>query len=306
LASPAVVSQQVSMGAPTVKLGSFKLTADNNEAINVTSIAVIATSTEAQDIVNLKLMSGTTQYGQTISGVSGATSTTTFTLSTPLNVPQNNYVVLDVLTDINSLTGGATSAATTTIALGTVNYEGASSKASASVTAPVASGATLTIYRTSMVPAIGPTFTAPAGLSDGSVVAQFNITAGAANDVILKTISLSQAGSLIQSSSSVAWTVYGSDAPSTSLGTVAAATSTNTYVVTLNSGTGWTVAKGTTQYLIVKADLASAANLVTTTGTKSYQINVQAAGWNDGETNAIAINPTIITPINGQVINFSF
>jgi hypothetical protein len=306
LASPAVVTQQVSMEVATVKLGSFKLSADNNENIDVTSLVVVSTSTRAQDIVNLKLMSGTTQYGSTVSGVSAANANTTFTLATPLSVPQNSYVVLDVIANINSSTNGAVSADTTTVGLGTVNYQGALSKASASVIAQVASGATFTIYKTSMAPAIGPAFTAPAGLADGSIVSQFNITAGTAGDVILKTISISQSGSLIQSSSSVALNVYGSDAPTTLLGTVTAATSTNTYVVTLNSSTGWTVAKGTTQYLIVKANLGSAANLVTTTGTKSYQINVQAAGWNDSVTNAIPINPTVITPINGQVISFTF
>lgn len=306
LASPAVVSQQVSMGLSSVKLGSFKLLADVNESIDVTSVAVISTSTRAQDIVNLKLMSGTTQYGQTVSGVAAATTTTTFTLTTLLSVPQMSYVVLDVLADINTFGGGASSTDTTIIGLGTVNYQGASSKASASVTAPVASGATLTIYRTSMTPAIGPTFTAPVSLSNGAIVAQFNITAGSANDVILKSISLSQAGSLIQASSSVVLSIYGSDALTTLLASTTVA-STTTALFTLNSSIGWTVAKGTTQYLIVKADLASAANLVTTSpSTKSYQISVPAATWNDGITDAIAINPTIITPINGQAINFSF
>jgi len=305
LASPAVISQQVSMGVTAVALGSFKLSADTNESIGVTSIAVISTSTNAQDIINLRLMSGTTQYGQTVSGVSGANSITTFTLTTPLSIPQNSYVVLNVLADINTLTGGATSSNITTIGLGTVNYQGASSKASASVTAPVASGATLTIYRTSMTPAIGPTFTAPAGLSDGATVGQFYISAGAADDIILKSISLSQAGSLIQSSSSVLLLVYGND--STTLMGTTTATSTNIYSVTLKSGTGWTVAKGTTQYLIVKAALATAAStLVTTTGAKSYQISVQAATWNDGTIDVTAINPIIPLPINGQVINFSF
>jgi len=305
LASPAVVSQQVSMGVTAVKLGSFKLTADNNESIDVTSVAVMSTSTRAQDIVNLRLMSGTAQYGQTVSGVAGATTTTTITLTTPLNVPQNSYVVLDVLADINTSTGGAVSADTTTVGLGTVNYQGASSKTSASVVTAVNSGAVFTIYKTSMTPAIGPAFTAPVGLSNGAIVAQFNITAGTENDVILKTVSISQSGSLIQSSSSVDYLIYGSDAPSTQLGTTTA-TSTNTYVVTLNTPTGWTVAKGTTQHLIVKANLGSAVNLVTTTGTKSYQISVPAAAWNDGVTDGIAINPIVTTPINGQAISFAF
>ena len=305
LASPAVVSQQVSMNALTVKLGSFKLSADNNEAIDVTSLVVNSTSSNAQDIINLKLIKGTTQYGTTVSGVSGANAATTFTLTTPLNVPQNSYVVLDVLADINTSTGGAVSADTTTVGLGTVNYQGASSKTSASVVTAVNSGAVFTIYKTSMTPAIGPAFTAPVGLSNGAIVAQFNITAGTENDVILKTVSISQSGSLIQSSSSVDYLIYGSDAPSTQLGTTTA-TSTNTYVVTLNTPTGWTVAKGTTQHLIVKANLGSAVNLVTTTGTKSYQISVPAAAWNDGVADGIAINPIVTTPINGQAISFAF
>ena len=305
LASPAIVSQQISMGGATVKLGSFKLSADNNENIDVTSLVIVSTSTRAQDIVNLKLMSGTTQYGATVSGVSAANANTTFTLTTPLNVPQNSYVVLDVLADINTSTGGAVSADTTTVGLGTVNYQGASSKTSASVVTAVNSGAVFTIYKTSMTPAIGPAFTAPVGLSNGAIVAQFNITAGTENDVILKTVSISQSGSLIQSSSSVDYLIYGSDAPSTQLGTTTA-TSTNTYVVTLNTPTGWTVAKGTTQHLIVKANLGSAVNLVTTTGTKSYQISVPAAAWNDGVTDGIAINPIVTTPINGQAISFAF
>lgn len=306
---PAVVSQQVSMGGTTVKLGSFKFSADNNEDINITRLVVISTSTRAQDITNLRLMKGDTQYGATFSGVSDANASTTFTLTTPLTVNKNNYAVLDVIADINTLTGGAISGDTVTVGLGTVTYQGALSRASASVTTPVASNATFTIYRISMTPAIGPVFNPPAGLADGSIVGQFNITAGlaagSASDVILKTISLSQSGSLIQSSSSVVLKIYGSAAPTTLLATTTA-TSTNTYVIQLNGTTGWTVAKGTTQYLIIKADLASASNLVTTTGTKSYQINAQAAGWNDGAIDGIGINPIIITPINGQVISFTF
>ncbi|MDE1970506.1 MAG: peptidoglycan-binding protein [Patescibacteria group bacterium] len=305
LATPSIQTQQVGMGVSGVVLGSFKLSeTSNSESVDVTSLGVDVHASSANDIKNLRLMSGTTQVGSAVSGISAASSTTTFTLSTPLNVPQNSYINLNVVADMNDQTGGATSADTVYVGIPSITAQGHMSGSDASVALAVNTGATFTIYQTSMVPAIGPSFTSPAGLSDGSIVGQFNITAGANHDVVVKSVSLSMAGSLLQSSSSVALTVYGSDAPSTTLGT-STATSTNTYVVTLNGSTGWTVAKGSTQYLIVKANLGSATNLLTTTGTRSYQINLQAASWNDGVSNA-SINPIVVTPINGQVSNFSF
>lgn len=304
-AAPQVVSQQVGMGVTGVKFASFKLSADNNEAIDVTNVTVNATTTAAQDLVNIKLMNGSTQVGSTIYSLSGTTSSLSFAVSN-LQVPQNQYVTLDVIADVNTSANGAASADTATVGLGAVSYQGNLSKAAASTSNVIVSGVTMTIYKTTLSAASGPSFTAPAGLSDGSVVGQFTFTVGSGNDAVVKTVSLSQAGSLIQTSSSVVLKIYGSDAPTTVLATTTA-TSTNTYAFTLNGSTGWTVPKSSdTYYLFVKADLASALNLLTTTGTKSYQIKLQSLTWNDGTTNGIGLNPTIVTPINGQVINFTF
>lgn len=307
LASPAVLTQQTGMGVAGVRLGSFRFLADNNENIDVTSIVVRSTSTRAQDLTNLRLMSGTTQIGSTVVGVAGATTTTTFTLVTPFRVDMGQARVLDVLADINHLTGGAVSTDTATVGIDPVTYRGVDSQATA-VTAPgtIHSGATFTIYRTTMTPSIGPALTTAPTLSNDAEVGRFNIRAGAASigstgDVIVNTVSLRNSGSLIQTSSSVVLRVFGSENPTLQLGTVTA-TSTNIYAVTL--GTGWTVPAGTEPHLIVRADLGSAANLLTTAGADTYVISLTAAAWNDGTTAGIPINPIIPTPIHGQTSSF--
>ncbi len=307
LSATTIVSQQVAMGTTAVKLGSFKLSADNNEDINVTDVVVSSTQGRPQDIVNLRLMNGTLQVGSTIVSLTGSTtSSMTFTGITGLTVPQNSYAVLDVLADINSFTNGASSTDTISVGLGQVNYQGAASKTTGNTTStPTNEGATFTIYRTSMTPAANNGYTFTSGLSNSNVIGYFDVTAGSGNDVVVSSVDLILAGSLLQASSSVTLNVYGSDAPTTLLGTVANA-STTARTITLNSSTGWTVAKGTKQYLIVKADLGSASNLVTTTGTKTVQVGVNATAWNDGSATGIAINPTITTPIwdNANSITF--
>ncbi|MBU4299330.1 hypothetical protein KJ636_04770, partial [Patescibacteria group bacterium] len=301
LASPAVVSQQVSMGVTSVKLGSFKLTANNNEGIDIVSIAVISTSTRAQDIVNLRLLNGTTQYGQTVSGVAGATTTTTFILTTPLNVPQNSYVTLDVVADINTLTNGASSTDTVTIALGTVNYQGASSKASASVSTAVNSGASFTIYRTSLnVAAFLPATYTDNSIADTKLVAKFDFTAGTKDDANVSSITFQQVGAAVSTSSAVTFTFF--DANNTPITTTGTITATST-AVTATFSTPITVSKTEKSTILLKANLLS-ANYAYNTPAKGYGVNLTNFAWGDGTTTGISPSPLIVFPISGPSMSF--
>jgi hypothetical protein len=192
-----------------------------------------------------------------------------------------------------------------------VQYQGAQSSMTATQPgSPVNSGATFTLYRTSLAVASGPSFTAPAGLSDGSIVGQFTFSAGSGYDAILKNVQLANVGSLIGGSSGVTLKVYGSDQPTVQLGSITLH-GTGYDNVQLNGTTGWTIPRGSSLYLIVKADLGTASNLVTTSpSTRSYQILLEQAAsntWSDSITTGVTtFDPSITMPVYGATTNFNF
>jgi hypothetical protein len=322
VASPAVTSQYVGMGVTGVKLASFKLSADNNEALNITQVTLTDTASSSNlgsNFYNFKLMNGATQVGSTMPSLTGTTSPYTVTFTIPVSgtgslmVPQNGYVNLDVVADANVYGSGAVSGGTDAISLATssVQYQGAQSSVTATQPATsVASGATFTLYRTSLAVASGPSFTAPAGLSDGSTVGQFTFSAGSGYDAILKNVQLANVGSLIGSTSSVVLRVYGSDQPTVQLGTVTT-TGTGYSNVQLNGTTGWTIPRGSNLYLIVEADLGSAASTLvkTSPSTRSYQILLKQGTsdtWSDSIGNVTTFDPSITMPVYGATTNFNF
>jgi hypothetical protein len=125
----------------------------------------------------------------------------------------------------------------------------------------------------------------------------------------LKNVQLANVGSLIQSSSAVTLKVYGSDQPTVQLGSVTL-TGTGYGNVQLNGTTGWTIPRGSSLYLIVKADLGSASNLVTTSpSTRSYQILLEQGTsntWNDSLGDVATFDPSITMPVYGATTNFNF
>ena len=301
----------VGMGVSGITVAKFRFTTDNNGSAVITNIALndigssSATSTVTTDrsFTNYKLYDGTTLLA---TGTENASSSISFPLA-GVTVPVSSYKTLSLVADSVAYPS-ASSAAVHAYKLNSYTYNNAAGATTTSIASSSASfnSNNFTVYRTTLGVSSGPSYTAPAGLSDGAIVGQFTFAAGSGYDAVIKTVNLSQAGNLLQSSSSVLLTVYGSNAPSTVLAT-STVTSTNTMTFTLNGSTGWTVPAGQSYYLIVKANLVSASNLVTTSpSTRSYQIAVQASTWNDGVANVSSLDPSITLPINGQTNTFSF
>jgi hypothetical protein len=305
-ASTPVPSQFVSMGVNNVKFASFKLMSDNNENLNVTQLVLTdAISQASAGIGNIRVMVGSTQVASqpSLGSIVGGISTTSINIPVgALVVPQNGNVQVDVIADVNGLSQGAVSSTTHSFSLASLNYQGASGQLK-SIATSTASGTTLSVFRTNLNIAQGSSFSEPAGLSDGSLVAQIAYSAAVGNDVLVKSISLKNVGSLIKAGSSVPVKLYASNNPSILLASTTLGTTTDSTITLLNGG--WTVPAGSTLTLQVKADLASATGLnVVANSTASYQVGIDGSAWNDGTTDVTSLDPSIQLPVLGQVINF--
>ncbi|MEI8339052.1 MAG: peptidoglycan-binding domain-containing protein [bacterium] len=312
IASTPVNSQFVSMGLSNVKVGSFKLTASNNEPIKVITVGLTATTTSStgSELTNIRLMNGQTVIAQkpSFGAVASGVQTATFQLSgNELVVPKDGYVTMDVVADINNIDGGAVSAVTITVGLSGVSAQGAASMAAANDTDLVRSNATFTVYRTNLrAVANFPASNASMVVGDALKTAAFNFSADVGNDASIKTISVRNTGSMIKAgasaSSSVAVTVYAADDLNTSIGT---GTLVGTTATSITLSPNFTVTKSTTRGLVIKSNLGSATDLDLTSGSvRTYQIGLSALTWNDGTSDVSSVDPSISMPINAEAISF--
>jgi len=302
LAATPVTSQQVAMGATAIQLGNFQLQADNNEPINITNVTIVATSTSASDLQNIRLMNGSNQVGFTVNGLSAATGTVSFAIPTTgsgsLQVPQNGNVTLSVVADING-TNNAHSSDTVTVGLGAVQYSGALSSNSTSTANVVPSGATFSIYQgvLGVGNAIGSTGVPGLGTTDshGTLIGAVTFS---------NTSPVNQ--NLTLSSTTVSVTVYNATSTLTTttvtvydagLGKVAG-TSTVTFgsnqVINL-SNSSVTLSPGTTRTLYFYITPLTSAQKVNTNNPISANASMPEYYWSDGVTSGITHNPAITT-----------
>ena len=120
LDSDTALAQQMLMGSTGVSLAKFKFAADATEDINISKLVVndIVTSAGTGTIMNLKLMDGTTQVGQTVN-FTGSYGTTTYAVFDGINlvIPKNSSKVLSITADINSYDNGGISGSGQTLAI---------------------------------------------------------------------------------------------------------------------------------------------------------------------------------------------
>jgi len=308
VASTPVTSQFVSMGVSNVKVASFKLSASNNEPLNVITVALRNTTTGGSELKNIRLMNGQTVVAtkSSFGNVSTGTQTLSFDLTgTSLQVPQNSYVQMDVVADINDIDGGAVSGSTLTVDLTGVNAQGASSAVAANDTNTRTSGATFTVYRTNLkAVASYPAANANMVVGDDLQTATINFSADNGNDAVLKTVVIKNSGSMITASSSVNVKIYAADNINTVIGTTTLTGTANSATITLSPT--FTITKGTTRGLVIKSDLGSATHLDLTSGSvRTYQIGLAGLTWTDGVISTISsIDPSVSMPILTQAISF--
>jgi len=134
-----------SAGAQKVRIGSYTLTAGQVNPINLTGVTLQVTSSvltaNPSWLTNLQVFDGSTQLGQTYGTVAGG-NTYSFNGNSPISIPANGSITLDVFANISS--NITTSTATTTVGGVTSLYSvNASTQAGNAVQASSTSGQNL-------------------------------------------------------------------------------------------------------------------------------------------------------------------
>lgn len=319
-ASPAI-TQQVAMGVTAVKVATLKLSDTNAENMNLTYVNVKdggAQATSYNDMVNFRLMNGTNQVGTAIGSFSGAAGIR-FVLAIADQVagkglvPQNSNMTLDVLADVNTRTNGATSNDVHAYYIDTIGVQGAQSSSSTDVTGQNSThAASLTIVRTTLLGdvqrlASGNVDTSYVNntIENGKVVAKLVFTAGPNDDATLSTITITPVGSEVSANSSTAVTYNFYDG-STLVGTDVTVTSSAKTITLSNAGNVFTVGKGTSKVLTIKAELLT-AGYAYNDNAKSYAVSITPSPYftfYDGDNTFNADTNRNTLPVSGPGMSF--
>jgi hypothetical protein len=297
------------MGITGVNVAQYQFVADNNGGETLTQVkitdsssaATTTASTNSSDLINYRL---TNSAGAVLSTASVQNGILYFNLS-GLVVPSNSTQYVNLVADTNSYPY-ATSADTHAYALDSYNY----TNASVATTTNVSSnniGNLFTVYQTTLGVA-GASFSNPNSISGvNNIVGEFNFTAGSGNiNPIVKSVTLSTGGSLIQASTSQTLGLYDASAPSVLLAS-STATSTNSFTFDLThiNPNQWTIPYSSSKTLLVET-LASPTGFVSQTNNGgSYQVLLKGVTWSDGTTagaNVSSLSPSISIPVASQNI----
>jgi hypothetical protein len=299
------------MGVIGVNVAQYQFVADNNGSETVTQLKIvdssttgsITTSTKSSDLINYRL---TDSSGNLLSTASeGSTGLLTFNLS-GVTVPVNSTQYLNLVADTNSYPY-ATSGDAHAYALESFNYTNASQATTTNVSTNNI-GNLFTVYQTTLSVTGTSGWSTPPDISGvGNTIGEFTFTAGSGNmNPVVKTLTLSTGGSLLQSSTTQTLGLYDASAPSVLL---ASSTLTGTGSVTFNlqalNSNQWTIPYSSTKTLLIKT-LLSPTNLVALANgnTGSYQILLAGLTWTDGPSgtsditsNITSLSPSISMPI---------
>jgi len=292
-------------GAPSVKVGSFVMTAGAGEGVTITQIVVKddsadATSDFGDNFQNLKLMHGTTQLGTTQGTLSGlAAASYTFNVSPSITLGAGEQYVVDVYADILSASAGFDTAATLEVGLevDAVTASGIVTGSSASLATQnkdlqklyIAASGTLAIAAVA-----SPTTPSAGQLVMGSADNTFvvlSFTAGAAEAVQVDNIVITDTTDFKGSLKDIKLFSVGTGSAtpvqigSTVSGLVDAGTAT------FNLTTPWVIPTNTTYYLVVKAG-ASAYPDAVAGGTHTLSLNAVGDITSYGVSSGIAIGET--------------
>jgi len=280
-------------GATNVKVASFVLTAGAGEGVSVSQIKVgddgdDATYDFGDNFQNLKLMHGDTQLGLTIGSLSGTSGADyTFNLSPAIEIGAGEQYVVDVYADI--LTGASGYTAANAGTSKNVGLEVVSISATGLTTGTDRSWSSTAVDLHKLVIASTGSLTitavpAPSTPIAGQLVmgstdntfATFSFTAGAAEDVQVTQIIIHDSGTYTGSLSNIKLMDATTGEPIGS--TVAAFDSSGD--ATFNLSTPWVIPAGTTQYLVVKADVNAYPNAVSGgSHTLSIQNNTKVKSY---------------------------
>jgi hypothetical protein len=304
------------MGVSNLTLGTFRLTATSTP-ISVTeldftdsaSATTTATTTAAGTFTGLSLVvAGQTTALQTQPGFSSA-GIVKFTLPTPLTVPQNGYVSVNLVGSIPSYNSYSASEGTTHY----IWLTGAVSQTAAGASSTVLTSAgahtpAIMVFKTTPTAFVGSNslpsgFSAATAVSGGGYVGAFSLTAGAGGDVYVQSFNFQQSagGTLLGATSSVDYAFYDSTNTSNALATVTGLTGNNAATTVSFSG-GWDVPANTTRTLVVK--ITNHPTTTSQTNPVAFTVSVQGGlTWSDGVTTTTALPSNIVFPQNSSVVS---
>lgn len=254
----AVGTQTASAGAVGMKIGSYSLSANSAEGVNLSSIT-IATSASSTRFQNLKLMLGSTQVGVTQPTLSASAS---YTFSGSVNIPAGQTKVVDVIADVLSGTVANTYTVVTTLSgcsgSGAATYTSVSCTSTAGQDLVVAGQSSVTITSDSGQAAsdqlvMGSTGTALATfrLTETSNIEDVKITDLYVSQAVAATSTIKSAFSNLQLYNGSTWLASAGSATGNGSGT------TNVYYYKFSFGAPVVVPRANSTLLVLKGDVAS-------------------------------------------------
>lgn len=322
------LASQVVMGATGLSLATLKFTDTGNiEPIKITVLTlsdlVSSTTTVRQSFNNLTLWQGNTQVGGPVSltdgtGIAAATYRADFNFATPLVVPQNGTLVLQLKGDVASTnSSGSTDNSAHNFrvnAAAQVTAIGQYSNSSATVTVTSAAGNDQTVLNTKLTvsgAALGSATSRTRSATDD--VATLTFTADANDDVVLNTVTLRLQGVAVSNGTAVsgiqllkggsAW----NNLPTQTCTTGAGNSCSITFLFApMGNSTTTIVSRGTSQTVTLRVDSSNFFNGANTSDSMSVLITATGSvDWGDKGAANVANTTTRGLNLEAKVVPLS-
>lgn len=298
------VGAQIGMGTTAVKLATYQFTGSANESVVLTNVYLRATSTTGVAFTNVRLMSGSTSYGQPLNLAGTAPSFTLTWAGLSVPVSANGQLTLDVVADASTFavvqpTGAHTASAnsTTTVVLYQADYQGVDSSQTNSATSTTG-GSTFNLLRTTMgaSTASGITY---GGSYSRYLIGALTFGAGSGNDATLASTTVSL---LISNASTTATTSLVTFYDVTGARDIASSTVLiNNTSTNFGLATTLSIPASQNRVVYVYADVSSfTTKPLNSSSPITATFNLQEFNWQDGTRLNILHNPTITVPIAGS------
>lgn len=301
-------AKQVVMGSSDNLLFAYRFTNDNVEDVKVTDIRTLDTITNGTSgktsFTGWSLYDITSGIGskaqvgsQVVPTIAGsASSTATFSFSTPLVIPKNSTKLYGLYGNVTSFTNGGVSNSGHDFQVTSTDVTAIGKDSNNTVTLTTsADGNVNSVFRSKLTYAKSVIGAATSrGRSSDDRFLNLDWAANAANDVTLTSVSIRFSGLAISGVSSFTASLVkdGSNDGLSSNYTVAQTCTVTGNSCTVAWGAAVLIPAGTSLLSDVKIDSSSFANL---TGEDAVTVSINAASnvvWNDGTTSSIPLDGT--------------
>jgi len=297
-------------GATGAKIASFTITAGAGEAVDVTQIAMLDSSTVTQmgdNFQNLKLMHGDTQLGTTIGNLntSGTATSYTFSPSPAVRVASGEQYVVDVYADVKSSVQDSATVLTGVIKVDSVTATGVSTSADASYTTDVTLQNGYISAAGNLTVTLDPDSAIAQQLVMGATdyeVAKFRLTAGAAEAVNITELVVSDNTSSAATGTLRNLKLFVDGAQIGNTVQLDTTSATSTYAHAVFGSLSLNIPVDTTKVVTVKADVSPYSEGATSGSTHTLAVLANYNGGNEGIT---AFGAGSGTELTGATLDFS-